>query len=217
MQPSFLRAVKYLAIEEKILNLGAILAVVGVFMPWFGGEWFGEPQVWTGFGFYTSFVGLMIFLAHLFTLSLTVLPMLGYEVVRSSLKHLLRFIIGLESTLLTIVVLSVLTNVSFDFSQVEIRFGIYLTLVGSIVVALYAFLRMQQQRKREVEEIFHHTEAPEGGLHTLRTVSALPRVLRTDRGTGPREREPSLSSREASVSPPPPPPPAAAEDLSLFR
>lgn len=190
MQSSFFRAVKYLEIEEKILNLGSVVAIIGVFMPWFGGEWFGESRVWTGFGFYTSFVGLMIFLAHLFTLSLTVLPMLGYTLVGTSLRHLLRFIVGMESVLLSIVVLSVLTNISFDFSQVEIRFGIYLTLVGSIVVSLYSFLRMQQLRKRSVEELFQHPSAPE----------ALP--LRPER---------------ISTPPLPPPPPPAAEDLSLFR
>lgn len=166
LQSPFLRGIKYLEIEEKILNLGSIVAIVGVFMPWFGGEWFGESRVWTGFGFYTSFVGLMIFLAHLFTLSLTVLPILGYHLVQTSSRHLLRFIIGLESVLLVVVVLSVLTNISFDFSQVEIRFGVYLTLVGSIVVALYAFLRMQQLRKKTVQQLFDHVEeSPRASSH----------------------------------------------------
>lgn len=200
-QSTLLRGIKYLEIEEKILNLGSIVAIVGVFMPWFGGVWFGETQVWTGFGFYTSFVGLMIFLAHLFTLSLTLLPLLGYQFVRPSLKHILRCIIGLESVLLVIVVLSVLTNISFDFSQVGIRFGVYLTLVGSIVVALYAFLRMQQQRKRTVEELFRHLEEPQA--EPQRMPPPAPRVPRAD--------------RESPSAVPPPPSAPPVEDLSLFR
>ena len=190
---SLLRALQHLEIEEKILNIGAIVAVLGVFMPWFGGEWFGEPKVWTGFGFYTSFVGLVIFLAHLFTLSLTVLPLLGYSLVRASIRDLLRFIIGIESVLLVVMVLSILTNVSFDFSQVEVRFGVYLTLVGSIVVSLYSFLRMQQQRKRQVEELFRHPEDP----------------------GAPRERTVRMMPME-SVPPPPPPPPPLPEEPPLF-
>lgn len=175
---AFLRALRHLEIEEKILNAGALLAVISVFLPWFGGEWFGEPEVWTGFGFYTSFVGLMIFLAHAFVLSLTVLPLLGYSLVRSGLRDLLRFIIGAETVLLLVVVLSILTNISFDFSQVEVRFGVYLTLVGSIIVTLYAFLRMQQQRKREVHELFHHPDgappSPPPTMRSRREVAAAP-------------------------------------------
>ena len=172
---AFLRGLRHLEIEEKILNAGALLTVLGVFMPWFGGEWFGEPEVWTGFGFYTSFVGLMIFLAHVFVLSLTVLPLLGYALVRASLRDFLRFIIGAECVLLLVVVLSILTNISFDFSQVEVRFGVYLTLVGSIIVTLYAFLRMQQQRKREVHELFHHSDSaapPPPAVRSRREVAA---------------------------------------------
>jgi len=155
---SLIKSIKYLEIEEKILNVGSLIAVIGVFMPWFGGEWFGEPTVWTGFGFYTSFIGLLIFLAHIFILSLTVLPLMGYKIIRTSLRDLLRLIIGLECVLLVIVIWSVLTNIAFDRAQMEIRFGIYLTLVGSIVVSLYSFLRVQQQRKRHVEELFQHPE-----------------------------------------------------------
>ena len=191
---SFLRALKYLEIEEKILNIGSLLAILGIFMPWFGGEWFGQPKVWTGLGFYTSFVGLLILLAHIFTLALTVLPLLGYSVIRISLRDIIRFTIGIETVFLVVMVLSILTNVSFDFSQVEVRFGIYLTLVGSIIVSLYAFLRMQQERKRSAQELFHHPEDAE-----------MPLLHRKDL---PPERE--------VPPPPPPPPPPPAEDPPLF-
>ncbi|HLD08404.1 MAG TPA: hypothetical protein VJB60_05055 [Candidatus Peribacterales bacterium] len=155
---SFLRVLRHLDIEEKILNLGSIVALLGIFVPWFGGDWFGDPATWSGFQFYTSFIGLLIFLGHVFILSLTVLPLMGYSLVKTSLRELLRLIVALESVLLTIVAWSVLTNISFDRSQMEIRFGIYLTLVGSIVTSLYAFLRVQQQRHRSVRELFHHPD-----------------------------------------------------------
>ena len=190
---SIFGALKYLEIEEKILNLGALVALLSVFMPWFGGEWSGEPSVWTGFGFYTSFVGLLIFLSHAFILSLTALPLFGYQVVRSSLRDLLRLIIGLECVLLVIVVWSVLTNIAFDRAQMEIRFGLYLTLVGSIVVSLYAFLRFQQQRKRQVQELFRHPE--------------------DDAPLQRREQEPPV---ETVPPPPPPPPPGEHEEPKLF-
>ena len=192
---SFLRALKYLEIEEKILNLGALVALLGVFMPWFGGEWFGQPATWTGFQFYTSFIGLLIFLGHVFILSLTALPLFGYQIVKTSLRDLLRLIVSLECVLLTIAVWSVLTNISFDRSQMQIGFGIYMTLVGSIVASLYAFLRLQQQRKRQLKALFHHPED---------SVSA---------------PEPKPSRQSADDAPPPPPPPPAPnrpEEPRLF-
>lgn len=155
---SFVRSLAYLEIEEKILNAGALIALGGVFFPWFGGSWFGESTVWSGFGFYTSFIGLLIFVSHVFILSLTVLPLLGYQVIRKSIKDMIRLTVSLECVLLTIVAWSVLTNISFDHAQMEVRFGMYITLVGSIVTSLYAFLRVQQQRKRQVQDLFHQRE-----------------------------------------------------------
>lgn len=193
VRSSFLKALNYLEIEEKILNLGALVALLGVFMPWFGGEWFGQPATWTGFQFYTSFIGLLIFLGHVFILSLTALPLFGYQIVKSSFRDLLRLVVSLECVLLTIAVWSVLTNISFDRSQMQIGFGIYMTLVGSIVTSLYAFLRLQQQRKRQLKELFHH---PEDHVD----VQPGPKVVRND------------------LPPPPPPPPAPSrpEEPRLF-
>lgn len=184
---SFLKALKYLEIEEKILNIGALAALLGMFVPWFGGEWFGEPAVWTGFQFYTSFMGLLIFLGLVSILSLTILPLFGYQIIKPSLRDLLRLIISLECVLLTIAAWSVLTNISFDRSQMQIRFGIYVTLVGSIVASLYAFLRLQQERKRRVQELFHHPE------------DQVP------------EREKAIRQPLEKTPPPPPPPPSPDE------
>jgi hypothetical protein len=190
---SLLRSLHHLEIEEKILNGCALIAMVGVFLPWFGGIWYGEPTVWTGFGFYTSFVGLLIFLSCAFILAITILQVLGYQVMRSNVRDLVRLVVGLECVLMTIIVWSVLTNVAFQRPQMEIRFGIYLTLIGSIVVSLYAFLRVQQQRRRSVEELFHHPE------------ESVP----------PHSRKPAMPRRDIP-EPPPPPPPGSPHEPRLF-
>lgn len=184
----FLRSLKFLDIEEKILNVSAIVACVAVFLPWFGGEWFGEPKVWTGFGFYTSFVGLLIFLGQAFIIALTVLPMMGYQLFRASVRDLLRLIIALQTVLLMIVVYSVFTNVTFDFAQVGIGFGVHLTLIAGIVESLYAFLRIQQQRKRSVKQFFHH----------------------------PEDHESPEQSPQETLVPPEAPEPPSSEDENLF-
>ncbi|MBT3835087.1 hypothetical protein HOF56_02455 [Candidatus Peribacteria bacterium] len=196
---NFIRSLKRLEIEEKILNIGSTFALIGVFMPWFGGEWFGEVTTWSGFGFYTSFAGLLIFLSHTFVLALTVLPLLGYQVIKTSFRDTIRMIVGLECILLVIVVWSVLTNIAFDRAQMEIRFGLYLSLVGSIIVSLYAFLKLQQEKKRNVQEFFHHPEDGDADIQPIR---------------GEESKNDDVG--EDIPPPPPPPPPAKPEEPKLF-
>jgi len=196
---NFIRSLKRLEIEEKILNIGSAFALIGVFMPWFGGEWFGEVTTWSGLGFYTSFAGLLIFLSHAFVLSLTILPLLGYQIIKSSSRDMIRMIVGLECVLLVIIVWSVLTNIAFDRAQMEIRFGLYLSLVGSIIVSLYAFLKLQQQKKRNVQEFFHHPEDENTDISQIE-------------GEGSKD-EPVDTKLPP---PPPPPPPPLPEEPKLF-
>jgi len=148
-------------VEEQILAGGALLAVVSIFFPWFGGDWFGEQVVWNGLQFYTSVIGLLVLLSHLFVLAITILTPLGYPLFTQKRRDLLRCIGGGECILLLIVAISVFAKISIESPRVETRFGIYLSLVGSIVVTLYSFLRIQQHRRRAVEEIFHYAEAHE--------------------------------------------------------
>ena len=70
MASRFLRSLQTLELEEQILNGGCAIAMIGVFLPWLSGEWLGVSETYNGFGFYTSFLGLAIFLIHLFLLPL---------------------------------------------------------------------------------------------------------------------------------------------------
>ncbi|TSC60646.1 MAG: hypothetical protein Greene041662_197 [Candidatus Peregrinibacteria bacterium Greene0416_62] len=158
MSSPFFRKLTTLDLEEQILNGSAIVSLIGVLLPWMGGEWLGGDNVtYTGLGFYTSFIGLAVCL----------------------------------SSILILTALSVLTKVTFEFSRMEIRFGIYVTLIGSLVSTLYAYLRFQEQRKSSVQELFHH----------------------------PEDIEQVPERNESAPVPPPPPPPRAPEpeEHRLFR
>jgi len=54
--------------------------------------------------------------------------------------------------------LSVLAKVTFEFSRMEIRFGIFVAFIGSVIVLFYGLLRVQEQRRSQVRELFHHPE-----------------------------------------------------------
>lgn len=151
-----------LEVEEKILNGAALFAFISVFFPWVGGEWLGGKTVtFNGLGFFTSFIGLTVLLLHTCILLVTIIPITGGPaLVKAKYKNVARLLAAALSTLLTIAIWSVLTKFTFEFSRLEIYFGLYGTLVGSLVVSLYSFLRMQDERRTEVKNLFSHDGNP---------------------------------------------------------
>jgi len=147
-----------LEIEEKILNGAAIFAFVSVFFPWVGGEWLGGKTVtFNGLGFFTSFIGLTVLLLQTFILLVTIIPISGGPaVVKKKYTNIVRLLAAALSTLLTVAIWSVLTKFTFEFSRLQIYFGLYGTLVGSLIVSLYSFLRMQEERRTEAKDLFTH-------------------------------------------------------------
>ncbi len=193
MQSRFVRSLLSLELEERILNAGAIVAAVSVFLPWMSGEWLGGDSVtYTGFGFYTSFLGIAVFLFNVFLLILTLVPLLGGPVlIRKRYKELVRLLVSSQASILVLASLTVLTKVTFEFSRMEVRFGVYFCLVGNLVALFEAVLRYLEQRRSSGTELFHHPEDHESPSDRKETLSAPP--------------------------PPPPPPPApAAEDHPLY-
>ncbi len=187
------RAWSALDLEERILNGAAIIALVSVTLPWLSGEWLGGDAVtYTGFGFYTSFIGMVVFLLLAFILLITAIPLLGGPpVVKRKQRDIVRLCAASQVTVLLLAALSVLMKVTYEYSRIEIRFGIYCAIIGSIIVSIYAFLRWQEERKNDGTELFHH---PEG--HSI------------------------VSERQEfqnTPPPPPPPPPLEPEEHHLHR
>lgn len=152
-----------LELEEKILNGSSFIAFICVFFPWIGGEWLGRPVSYSGFGFFISFIGLSILLLHAFLLLICILPLAGGSpIVRRKYRDAVRLFIAMQTVVLTVVAWSVLTEFTLEFSRLEIHFGLYGTLIASLITTLYAFLKFQQERKTETEHLFRHVhEEPE--------------------------------------------------------
>lgn len=180
-------------LEERILNGAALIALVSIFLPWLSGEWLGGDSVtYTGFGFYTSFIGIVVFILMLLVVLITIVPLLGGPIlIRRRYRESVRLYLASQISVLLLAALSVLTKVTYEFSRIEIRFGIYLTLIGSIIVSVYAFLRWQEERKTQAHGVFHHPEDP----------------------VAVNERPESF----LTPPPPPPPPPLEPEEYHLHR
>lgn len=190
----YLRSLQSLELEEQILNGAALIAAVSVFLPWISGEWLGgEPLTYTGFGFYTSFLGIAVFLGNVFLLLLTLIPAFGGPVLlKRRQREIVRLSISSVATILVLSSLSVLTKVTFEFSRMDVRYGIYFCLVANMVVLFEAFLRFVEQKRSAEKEVFHHPEDPDARM------------------TDQKERITSVPP------PPPPPPPLPPEDHPLY-
>ncbi len=187
-----------LELEERILNIGALIAAVGVILPWISGPWGGQDeQVFGGFGFFTSFIGASVFLLQIVLIAILFVPLLGGPViVTQSRRHIVRFFLSLIASVLILASLSVLTKVTLEFPRMTLRFGVYVTLIGSLISTLYTYLLYREQRRHEVRELFHHPED-----HYLHVQPSSP--VSTAAGTAP--------------PPPPPPPPLPAEEHPVIR
>lgn len=162
MAMQILRKIKGLEFEEKILNGSLLLALVGIFFPWIGGKPSlidESSRIFTGLGFYTGFIGLMVLGLIVYTLLITIVPLTSHTtLLRKNHKNIVRLSTTTLATILTFAALSVLYKVTFEAPGLEVRFGVYLSLVGNMIATLYAFLSFQEEHRKNVREIFHHPE-----------------------------------------------------------
>lgn len=157
---SLKRLMTALDLEERILTAATLFAMISVFLPWMSGEWLGDKEItFTGFGFYTSFIGNIIFVLLLALLILTVAPGIGHPIIaRRSIRDLVRVAFASQATVLSLAALSVLVNITYDYTRMNIRFGVYCTFIGSLIAAFYAFWKWQEHRAGMSTEVFHHPD-----------------------------------------------------------
>ncbi len=159
MYEKFLRIFRAMELEEKILHTGVILCILGLFFPWLGGQWYGNAEQWTSFGFYTGLIGHTVLLLELFIVAITLSPILGGPIIiRKASRNLVRFFLSCVVSILLLESFTILFRLTSQVSGAEIRFGIYVSIVGSLLATLYAFLKYDEQRNSEVKQLFHHPD-----------------------------------------------------------
>lgn len=149
-------------LAERLLNGGALVGALGVFFPWMSGEWLGsEPVSSTGLQSYTAVHGIGILALNIFILLITFLPLTGGPMlVTPQKKHLLRLLAASQAVILTLLAFAVLTRITFEFSRMGVRFGLYISLLGNLLAAFEAFCQWQEQKEQCVRSFFHYDEAP---------------------------------------------------------
>ena len=162
MAMQILQKIRALEFEEKILNGSLLIAFVGIFFPWIGGKESlidDTSRIFTGLGFHTGFIGITILALVTYVLLITVVPLTSSTtIIRKRHKNTVRLLMTSLAAILTLAALSVLYKVTFESPGLEVRFGVYVTLVGTLIATLYAFLAYQEEHRAQVRQMFHHPE-----------------------------------------------------------
>jgi hypothetical protein len=150
MLEKLLRVLRAMEREEKVLHSGVVVCLLGLFIPWLGGQWHGKDQQWNGFGFYTGLIGHVVFLLEIFIAAMTLSPLFGGPViVRQPIRNFVRLELSAVSSILLLTAFTILLRLTSEVSGAEIRFGISISIIGSLLATLYAFLKFDEQRKSE--------------------------------------------------------------------
>jgi len=65
-----------------------------------------------------------------------------------------------ENAFLVLITIAIYTKRSLEFTDAELRFGIYLILIGAFLGAFSAFAQIQKLKREKVQEFFEHEEPP---------------------------------------------------------
>lgn len=150
--------------EEKVAAIGSVVVLASTFMPWFSinSNVIEKGVVESGFAGHLGIIGFVVFLLTGISIFNLVaehmrikLPNLGYKKEKISL-----FLTG-ESAFLLLLTLAIYTKRSLDFTNSEIRFGLYAALIGSFLAAFATYAQIQKQERKQVRDLFEHPEEQE--------------------------------------------------------
>jgi hypothetical protein len=155
MQNSFKSRLKSLPISGKLVLLGSLGAVIGVFLPWYSDiDRFKIGDTFLGVTGPLYLAGLMVFLASAISFGLIISKLLDKKLPTMKIKEWgLHTITGSLSLLMLTLSASVFFHSKFGLNLTEKSAGIGLTFcfIGSGVSVLGALL-MRKQKTVQVEE-----------------------------------------------------------------
>ena len=150
-----------LSVEEKVLGIGALLVLIGAFMPWYSMSLTVSENSLTESGFSGDMgvIGFIVVLLSAMSLAFLIaehlhikLPNFGYKK-----NQIILFLTG-ESAFLILLTIAIYTKRSLLYTNAELRFGIYLALIGACMGAFASFAQIQRTQKKDVEAFFDHSE-----------------------------------------------------------
>lgn len=208
-----LRRIKHmlmrLSAEEKVAGIGALMVLAGAFLPWFSITFSSAEKGATvsGFAGDLGVIGFIVFLITAMALSFIMAEHLYIRLPHFGFKkeQIILFLMG-ESAFLLLLTVAIYTKRSFEYTNAEIRFGLYTALIGAFIGTMAIFSAVQKYQKKEINAFFSHEEEMESE-----------EAINTDQESDfPEEEEKSykstLSARAKKIEEPLPP----AEQKNFF-
>ena len=154
-------AILRLSPEEKVIGIGGLLVLFSMFMPWYTIllNFDQSNMTHSGFSGDLGVIGFVVFLIVILGLLFLVgdylhfrIPHFGYK------KEQIVFFLTTQSAFLMLLLVAVYTKRSLEFTTAELRFGLYLALIGASLAAFSAFAQIQKLTKEETESFFDHAD-----------------------------------------------------------
>lgn len=143
--------------EEKIVGISSFVLFVSCFLPWYYGpaqevllSRFGVEYVnFIGFQSYAYILGYLVFFCssvclYNFVTNLFELQKLPFSINYNAIYPYL----GERALMFEIIALFIYTRQSFEYTQAEVRFGLYLGLTASILMTVFGYLYVKNQDER---------------------------------------------------------------------
>ena len=150
--------------EERMVGIGAILVLISAFLPWYSVVFsFNEESITeSGFTGDLGVVGFVIFLLTIMGLVFLIGEHLNFKLPKFGFKkeNIILFLTG-ESAFLLLMIIAIYTKRSFEYTNAELRFGLYLALIGAFISTFATFAQIQKKQKKDVESFFSHSEEVE--------------------------------------------------------
>lgn len=162
----FMRRLKHmlfrLSAEEKVIGIGGLAVILSVFMPWYSVVLSFEKGVTeSGFSGDLGVVGFVVFLITLISLGFLMGDHLHFRLPRFGFgKEGIILFFSAESAFLLLLEIAIFTKRSLDYTNAEIRFGLYMALIGSVLATFAAFAQLQKLQKKEAKSFFEHEPEP---------------------------------------------------------
>ncbi|MBN2096640.1 hypothetical protein JW752_04590 [Candidatus Peregrinibacteria bacterium] len=160
--------------EEKVAGIGAIIVLVSTFLPWFSIQFTSmeEGTTVSGFAGDLGVIGFVVFLLTGIGTAFLMADHLNLKLPRFGFKkdQIILFLLG-ESAFLLLLTVAIYTKRSLEYTNAEMRFGLYAALIGAVAGTFATFAQTQKHQKKETEAFFSHEE--EAAEHKEETEPAI--------------------------------------------
>ena len=147
--------------EEKVIGFGAILVVIGSFMPWYSSSFLAQKEtvIETAFSGDLGVIGFTIFLIAILEILYAAGDNLGIKLPDFGiLKEKAVLFLSAQNAFLILITIAVYTKRSFDFTNAGLRFGIYMALIGACLSTLSAFAEIQKRDRAAAKAFFEYPD-----------------------------------------------------------